>query len=216
MKKVLILENHPIALTGLSTFLQKELDQTKVFEAGDSEMALKVLEQTNIELVLISANYGIESLAIIENINSNIPIVLYYRDFKTALDVKKKHSHVQGLLSQLATPAELLKCIETISLKQSYFCDTTLRYTLEYLMKSDNDGPKKSARAASESAVNLSRREKQIHNLIVEGKGTSEIANSLNLKMSTISTVKHKILKKMKVSNVVELLRKSNIEGQGI
>lgn len=216
MKKLLILENHPISLTGLTTLLREELKQVEVIDAIDLEKALDILNSTNIDVLFLSANYEQENLSLIENIKNSTSIVLYYRDFKTALDVKKKYTQVQGLLSQLATSTELLKCIEAVSLNQSYFCEATLRYTLEYLLKSENDGAKKVNRTStgSESTTSLSRREKQIHGLIVEGKGTSEIATHLNLKMSTISTVKHKILKKMNVNNVVELLKKSNTGAQ--
>lgn len=216
MEKILILENHPITLKGISSILNDEFDQTKIFEANDSDSALDIIANNAIELIILSANNGSDNLTAIEKIKSSIPIVLYYRDFKTALDIKKKYTNVQGLLSQLAMPNELLKCVTATTLSQSYFCETTLRYTLEYLLKNDGEPAKKAGKAIQlgETVVALSKREKQIHDLIVQGKGTSEIATALNLKMSTISTVKHKILKKMKVTNVVELLRKYNSEEQ--
>jgi DNA-binding NarL/FixJ family response regulator len=56
------------------------------------------------------------------------------------------------------------------------------------------------------SVERLSKREFQILKLLAEGNGNIEISNSLNLKMSTISTYK-KIFEKLKVKNVVDLVR---------
>jgi DNA-binding NarL/FixJ family response regulator len=57
------------------------------------------------------------------------------------------------------------------------------------------------------SVERLSKREFQIFKLLAEGNGNIEISNSLNLKMSTISTYKKKIFEKLQVKNVVDLVR---------
>ncbi len=216
MKKLLVLENHPITLNGITSLIKKDFDTTEVYEAKDSDSAFTILEHNSVDLIILSANSHSENLIDIEKIRNSIPVVLYYRDFKSALEAKKKNSNILGLLSQLCTPQELIKCITNMEQNQSYFCDTTLRYTLEYLLKSEEEAPKRTIKIShsGESLAALSKREKQINDLILQGKGTSEIATALNLKMSTISTVKHKILKKMKVTNVVELLRKHNKDEQ--
>ena len=54
----------------------------------------------------------------------------------------------------------------------------------------------------------LTKRELEITELLIDGKWTKEIAETLNLKETTISTHKLRIFQKMKVSNVIELFKK--------
>jgi len=55
------------------------------------------------------------------------------------------------------------------------------------------------------SPKQLSKREKEICILLIKGKSTNEIANQLNIKSNTVSTIKKKIYYKSNVSNLIEL-----------
>ena len=57
----------------------------------------------------------------------------------------------------------------------------------------------------------LTNREMEVMNLLVKGHTPSEIRDILNIRYSTISTYKERILKKMNVSNVIELANMMNL-----
>lgn len=58
----------------------------------------------------------------------------------------------------------------------------------------------------------LSKREKEVMELLVTGAGGAEIKNALNIRSSTISTHKARIFEKMEVSNIVELAAKIKLQ----
>ncbi|MCC3217663.1 helix-turn-helix transcriptional regulator, partial [Chryseobacterium sp. X308] len=53
----------------------------------------------------------------------------------------------------------------------------------------------------------LSEREKEIFDLLVKGYGNIEISNELNLHLSTVSTYKARVYKKLNIKNTVDLVR---------
>jgi two-component system, NarL family, invasion response regulator UvrY len=62
--------------------------------------------------------------------------------------------------------------------------------------------------AKSTSETPLSPREKEVLELLLQGKWTKEIASELKLKLTTVSTHKSRIFEKMEVTNVIELFKK--------
>ncbi|WP_377105530.1 LuxR C-terminal-related transcriptional regulator, partial [Propionicimonas sp. T2.31MG-18] len=58
----------------------------------------------------------------------------------------------------------------------------------------------------------LSASEQRVMYLLIQGKYTKEIASDLNLKVSTISTYKSRIFEKLNVGNVIDLIKRVEIE----
>ncbi|MGN6567107.1 MAG: helix-turn-helix transcriptional regulator, partial [Flavipsychrobacter sp.] len=54
--------------------------------------------------------------------------------------------------------------------------------------------------------INLSARELEILHYLLKGMGTKGIADTLNIKMNTVSTVKNRIFEKTKIHNMKELI----------
>ncbi|HEV7380818.1 MAG TPA: LuxR C-terminal-related transcriptional regulator, partial [Dyadobacter sp.] len=108
---------------------------------------------------------------------------------------------------------DLLNCIESTTLQRSFYCNITLRNTLDHLSNLRKSAIHDSKSLTKESIrphllySKLSNRQQEIIQLIFQGKSTSQIGSLLNLKLSTISTMKSQILKKMQVSNVIELVK---------
>jgi DNA-binding NarL/FixJ family response regulator len=64
-----------------------------------------------------------------------------------------------------------------------------------------------SFRIKENPAEKLSSREYEIFKLLADGNGNLEIANKLNIQMSTVSTYKKRIFQKLDVANIAELIK---------
>src|SRR5690606_28797273 len=101
---------------------------------------------------------------------------------------------------------ELLKAIRTIHQGGKYFSgDVSNALVNRYLTTRNRNVASVYPTANSH---NLTKRERQILGLIAEGIGNKEIAEQLGKSIRTIETHRFNIMKKLRVNNVVELLKK--------
>jgi DNA-binding NarL/FixJ family response regulator len=207
MKNILILESHEIALASLSSFIHDKIEQIEVHRAMDFETAIGCMEQNKIDVLLWSLNSPDDIAVLPKEIERGVVIMLFYRDLDVALQLTRLHSKVKGIVSKAAKPAELVHCLEMMFRDEVYYCEATLYDAINlYVIPGKTALSLSSTTSVRKSPTALSKREKQVYDLLIRGKGTSKIAAILGLKPSTISTMKAQILQKMNVSNVIELL----------
>lgn len=105
---------------------------------------------------------------------------------------------VMGFINKEADTTEIRKAIVTVLNNRKYMSPV-----LQEIMSREagNGTPGNSL------FENLSIRELEVMTHLVEGKHVSEIADTLSIHISTVSTHKANILQKLKVSNVIELTR---------
>ena len=100
-----------------------------------------------------------------------------------------------GFITKSSTLEQILTAINLINAGQLYLSQKALLWqtSLEH------------AKLSFENQ--LSKREFQVFKLIVSGLSVNHIANNLQLKQSTVSTLKRRIMAKLQVANVVELVK---------
>lgn len=174
------------------------------------------IKQTSPSMVIYNISEMKDAIVPI-TLNSKIPLVILYRDFKHAVLAKQMHQVESSLISQDAPVEDLIKCIESLTLQRSFYCDITLQNTLDQLSSRRKSITNPATGRTMQNVTSellyhkLSNRQQEIIQLIFQGKSTSQIAAVLNLKLSTISTIKSQILKKMQVSNIIELVKTYNV-----
>ena len=100
-----------------------------------------------------------------------------------------------GFLNKFCSEDTLVTAIKSILEKGHYF-------SRELTDKLEQKGNKKNI---IYSIDNLSNREYEISKLLVNGYGNLEIANKLNIQMSTVSTYKNRVFEKLNINNIVAL-----------
>jgi DNA-binding NarL/FixJ family response regulator len=110
--------------------------------------------------------------------------------------MRKTGANITGLISKSVDAEELLRCVLALLKSRQAFCHITQDRVLAELTPSGLLGKRGAGlqRIGSRTML-LSRREKQVMGFVKAGKRTGEIANLLNLKQSTVSTMKAKALK---------------------
>jgi DNA-binding NarL/FixJ family response regulator len=101
-----------------------------------------------------------------------------------------------GYLNKLSDKKMLVNAVDTILKTGNYL---TPKIVNELVKASTN-------KESSNPLDKLSKREREISELLVKGDGNIEIANKLSIQLTTVSTHKNKIFNKLNIKNIVELI----------
>ena len=144
-------------------------------------------------------------LEILKSVGKSTRVFLYYEDFSMALHLKKYFMNIVGLTSKQVEEEIFIKNIEGVLNGKQVLCHLSQEALMtEISFKRDSQ----KAMERKLTSEKLTSRETQIMNLVILGTKTSAIAKELNLQMSTVSTIKSSIFRKLNVNNSIDLVNK--------
>ncbi|PZR27743.1 MAG: DNA-binding response regulator [Citrobacter freundii] len=199
----LVAEDHSIVRMGINLLIREMYPTASVTESATFTAAIQELQKQSFDLLILDINIpGGGSATMVEAVRlraPRLPILIFssYEEKVHALRYMKAGAN--GYVHK-ESPSETIKiAIQKILNRESYVSDAVKEQLLQKIV-----GP---ARSANELA-DLSQRELEVMQLLIKGYSSSQIKQSLNLQLSTISTYKARIFDKLKVSNVIELAEK--------
>jgi DNA-binding NarL/FixJ family response regulator len=197
--RILIADDHPIVRAGFKQVLSETPDLVVADEAGNGQEVLEHLKKKKYDVVLLDISMpGKNGLEILKELKTNYPklpvlILSIYPEEQYAIRALK--AGAAGYLTKESAPHELISAIRKISAGGRYISESLAEKLATYLNVDMTKSPHET----------LSDREHQVMRLIASGKTVSEIAESLNLSVKTISTYRTHILEKMKMKNNAEI-----------
>jgi two-component system invasion response regulator UvrY len=205
MKKILLVEDHPVMRAGVKQLLHSFIANAVVDEADNYKKVISAVTDEEYALVILDVDIpGGNSIRMVENIRNRRQSqkILIYTSFDEdlyALSFIK--SGANGFLSKHASEGDFKQAVEAILFQnKTYLSEKIREQSFRMFIKSG-----KTVDDASES---LTLREREIMQLFLSGKGISEVAALLNLHTSTVSTHRIRIFNKMGVENMIDLARK--------
>jgi DNA-binding NarL/FixJ family response regulator len=197
MNYILIANEPSIIRYGLSQIITMLPAPVTVLRVETAEDILVAMKKQPFDLLILSRHFpGIDTLSMMNMIRKQSPatrILLFSsRDEKTVI-IDSLHQEADGYLSKNSTEEE-------IQLTLSSLLKVEKELTL-YLPSSSNP------------LSQLSSREIEVMNLLIKGLPLLKIAAKMELQLTTVSTYKTRIFKKLEINSIVELLEKINIYG---
>ncbi|GAA5086103.1 UvrY/SirA/GacA family response regulator transcription factor [Chryseobacterium ginsengisoli] len=198
MKNILIADGHYVVRTGAALVLETKLQYPCKIDFAETYLETKEKVSKKLyDLLIIDIDIP-ESIfkAMVKELKKKQKLlkILIFSTYDENVGIQYIEEGAAGYLNKGASEAEILTSVTSI-FEEGYY------YTMNMMKKLVTHS------TDSHSVERLSKREFQIFKLLAEGNGNIEISNSLNLKMSTISTYKKKIFEKLQVKNVVDLVR---------
>lgn len=201
MINVLIVDDHPIVREGLSKIVQLEKDIVVSGLAKDACEAIKLMATKKIDVVLLDISMpGISGLDIIKDLKSlqstaKIVMLTMYPEERFAIRALK--AGATGYLTKETAPDELIKAVRVVYSGHKYITPLIAEKIISELQGKAEIAPHE----------RLSSREFEVMCMIGAGKTINEIADSMSLSSSTVSTYRARILEKMDFKNNAMIMR---------
>lgn len=208
--KVILADDHTIMREGLCALLAKQRDFQIVAEAADGRTAVRLTQELLPDVVVMDINMpelnGIEATRQIITDNPGIKVIALSMYSEKQFIVEMLRAGASGYMLKDSAFEELVHAIYTVMQGQFYLSSGIATFVLkDYLHKSSG---------VDFSAFSmLTGREREVLQLIAEGKATKEIASVLNVSTKTIETHRQQIMKKLNVHSIAELTKYAIREG---
>ena len=199
--RFLLADDHSLIRQGLVFVLEDIGREYEVFHTSNLQQTLEFITSHPIDIAIIDAHFPDgNSLSVIPEIRKlqpEIRILIFTGIDEEVHALKFINAGVNGFLSKLNEEDEIKQAIMKIITQGEYISSKT-----QALLMSSIHNP---------SLINpfssLTERELQIAGMYAEGLGNLEIANKLDVKQNTVSTIKKRIFDKLKIDNLVELIK---------
>lgn len=203
MIKICIADSLPVVIQGLQSFFQGNTRMEVVASAKNLESLLNVLNNKRCDMLLLDVELeGLSSIRDIKSLLKDFPetkIVLFTNVSEQMYAPTAIKAGVSAYVSKRSDLKELEGTIAKVSEGKVVFSET-VKKSIEMLSKG-----KKSERLFKK----LSTREIEVLRYLNDGKKNKEVAQILGLDEKTISTYKLRLLAKLNVTNLVDLLKKA-------
>ena len=203
MIKICIADSLPVVSQGLQSYFQGNTRMEIVASAKNLESLLNVLNNKRCDMLLLDVELeGLSSIRDIKSLLKDFPetkIVLFTNVSEQMYAPTAIKAGVSAYVSKRSDLKELEGTIAKVSEGKVVFSET-VKKSIEMLSKG-----KKSERLFKK----LSTREIEVLRYLNDGKKNKEVAQILGLDEKTISTYKLRLLAKLNVTNLVDLLKKA-------
>lgn len=199
-KEILIVDDHLVVRTGVSIILEEKFKNFSITTAENYNETLTVLKDKNFDLIILDINIpGGRNTAMIEQIRdiqdeAKILIFSVYEEETHACPYIIAGAN--GYLNKLSDKKKLINAVDSILKTGNYLTPDIIKNLVKASTNKESINP----------LDRLSKREREISELLVQGDGNIEIANKLSIQLTTVSTHKNKIFNKLNIKNIVELI----------
>ncbi len=203
MIKVLIADNHPIVRMGIKNVLNSASDFEIIADVATTTELFAKLKTLIPDVVVLEMDIpeinGIASLRKLKLEYPDIKVLIYSGQSEDVYALSTIRAGAFGYLSKTADLDYIITAIRKVS-EGNMFITNELAQRLAF-----DEGTQKPRRFFRK----LSTREVEVLKLLASGKRNKDVALGLNLNEKTVSTYKARLMKKLNVDNLVDLLQQA-------
>jgi len=206
MKKtrVLLADDHRLMRSGLRLLLEQNPDLSVVGEADDGRQAVEKAAALKPDAVVMDIGMpnlnGIEACHQITQANPATSVVMLSMHADETYVLRALKAGARAYLLKDSAESDLVRALQAVAEGKSFFSPAVSKVLLE-------DYVRKLQRSGGEDSFDLlTPREREILQLLAEGKSNKEVANLLNLSVYTIETHRANIMEKLHLRSVPELI----------
>lgn len=203
MIRVLVVDDHAILRDGIRSILESQDDIVVVGEASDGAEAFEFVSNLLPDLVLMDISMpktnGLEATRLIKERFPEVKVLILTQHDNREYIAPALGAGASGYVLKRSGRREMLNALRQVY-EQGTFLTSSI--TQEVFQEYSQTG-----RNGKESEHHLTDRERQVLQLVVEGKSNKEIAMVLGISPKTVSVHRTNIMSKLDVQNTVELIR---------
>lgn len=208
--RVLLVDDHAIIREGLRSLLEKQSEMEVIADTDDGRKALDLVRELLPNIVIMDI-----SMPGLNGIEATRQIIAEFPDVKViALSIHSKRRFVADMLSAGATGYilkeclfdELVQAIKAVAAGRRYLSPKITDVVV-------NDYVKRLSASVESPFEALKTREREVLQLVAEGKSMKQIALELHVSTKTIEANRRQIMQKLDIHSVAELTKYAVREG---
>jgi DNA-binding NarL/FixJ family response regulator len=200
--RILIADDHEVARKGIRALIESHPGWEVCGEAADGREAVKASARLKPDLVLL--DIGMPSLngldatrqILAENPETRVLILTMHDSEQVVREVLA--AGARGFLLKSDAGRDLVSAVEALQARRTFFTTKVAQLVLEGYL---HPGPE----AEPPYRSVLTPREREVIQLLAEGKTTKEVATTLNLSVKTVETHRTNLMRKLDLHSVVDL-----------
>lgn len=197
---ILLADDHSLIRQGLVFLLEDMALDCEISNASTLGQTIEAVRSRPLDIMIADAHFpdgcSLQALPEIMQLQPCIKILIFSGIDEKANALKYLNAGASGFVSKINEEEEIKKAILQVLETGKYMSATTQAVLLESLQNPSAYNP----------LCRLTERELQIAEMYGSGMGNLEIANALDVKQNTVSTIKKRIFEKLEIDNIVELI----------
>jgi DNA-binding NarL/FixJ family response regulator len=202
--RIVLADDHTVMRNGLRLLLERQPNLQVVGEAADGRQAVALTEAEHPDVVIMDIAMpnlnGIEAARQIVNHSPKTAIAILSMHSDESYVIRALKAGARAYLLKDSAEADLLAAVRALTEGKSFFSPAISKILVEDYMR------QLESRGAEDTYELLTNREREILQLLAEGKTNKEVANMLNLSLYTVETHRTHILQKLNLHSVPELI----------
>ncbi|HEY7386976.1 MAG TPA: response regulator transcription factor [Bryobacteraceae bacterium] len=202
--RVLIADDHGIVRQGLRALLEKSPEISVVGEASDGREAVRLAAELRPNIVVMDIAMpllnGVDATSQILGRDPDVKVIILSMHSDESYILRALSAGAKGYLLKDSAEGDILPAVETVAKGRPYFSPVIASTLLdEYLQTMKKN-------KVRDSFDLLTDREKEVLQLLAEGKSNKEVAALLNLSPYTIDSHRTSLMQKLNLHNTAEIV----------
>jgi DNA-binding NarL/FixJ family response regulator len=202
--RILLADDHTIVRDGLRALLERQSDMAVVAEAGDGRECVLLAAQHTPDVVMMDVAMpdmnGIEAARRVLSENPKTAVVMLSMHRDESYVLRSLKAGAKGYLLKDSPRDEVLAAIRAAAAGRSWLSGKVASMLREDYVR------QLESRGLEDSYELLTDREREILQLLAEGKANKEVANLLNISPTTVETHRGHILQKLSLHSTADLI----------
>jgi DNA-binding NarL/FixJ family response regulator len=202
--RILVADDHEVVRQGLRALLESQPGWQVVAEAANGRQAVELARRHKPDIVILDISMpelnGLEATSLIlqEAPRSQVLILTVHESERVVREVLA--AGARGYLMKSDAGRELVLAVEALGQRRPYFTSQVAEMMLEGYLQPGAPAP-------DDDGLRLTSREREIVQLLAEGKTNKEVASILNISVKTAETHRTNIMNKLRLHSLSELVR---------
>lgn len=202
--RILLVDDHPFLRTGLRHVLEEHPEFRVVGEAADGSEGVRLAAQERPDVAILDIGMpnlnGIEAARQICDSVPGIAIIMLSVHSDESYVLRSLKVGARAYLLKQSAEADLIAAVKAVTQGKSFFSPAISQMLLEDYMRRLRD------RDVEDTYELLTGREREILQMVAEGKSNKDIANHLHLSVYTVETHRANMMEKLNLHSVPELI----------
>ena len=202
--RILLADDHGIVRRGLKSLLESQPGLEVVGEAADGLEALRLCSELSPDLLIVDISMplmnGIEVASRAQKVEPAPAVIILSMHADESYIMRALGAGARGYLVKDATDEDLIPAVRAVAAGKPFFSPTVAAVLMEDYVRQLR------ARGLSDSYDLLTDREREVLQLLAEGRSNKEVAALLDVGLSTVETHRANLMQKLNLHNTAEIV----------